>query len=348
MKDIEEFGAGSQKDLELLYDKYSPAMYGVITTIISDKSKAEEVLIRVFSVLAAEIENYQHKHSLLLWLLNLSRNHSIAQLIEDNATTKAALANSYISSLPLLEKTIFALVYLKGLNIHEVAAILHLPLIKIENVFNGLPNFTPYMFANIKRKSSPVTDMLQALTQNIIPVNDHQRIAALKKLGILYTPAEEAFDKITQMAARVFDTPMSFLSLVDEDTVFYKSQVGPFGRSQVNRENSLCSLTILSKEPLVIEDASLATCFRDNPFVQAEKGIKFYAGAPLITKEGYLIGALCVVDTKPRAFSFNDTVLLTEFAETAMQEIESRHETFQHILLQEQVASAANKNKAKF
>lgn len=313
------------KDIGLLYDNYAPAIYSVITNIISDKTKAEDVLANIFSSLSAEIDKYDNKNSLLLWLLNLSRNQCISQLIEDNGKTETALVNNYVCTLPLLEKTIFALVYFKGLNINEVAALLHLPLNKIEYIFNGLPNFTPYLFPNIKRKNSPVPDMLQSLMQNIIPENDAQRVAALKKYDILYTPAEETFDRITRMVARVFDTPMAFLSLVDEDTVFYKSQVGPFGRTQVNRENSLCSLTILSKEPLIIEDASLASCFKDNPFVKEENGIKFYAGAPLITKDGYLIGALCVVDTKPRTFTFKETMLLIEFTEMAMREIESRH-----------------------
>jgi GAF domain-containing protein len=97
---------------------------------------------------------------------------------------------------------------------------------------------------------------------------------------------------------------------------------------------------------LVIEDASLSTCFKDNPFVQAENGIKFYAGAPLITKDGFLIGAVCIVDTKPKTFSFKDTLLLTEFAEMAMQEIESRHDTFQQILFKEQLQNAKTTTSA--
>lgn len=325
------------EDIGLLYDRYSSAMYGHIINFIADKTKAEDVLTKIFRNLSAEMEKYDHKQSLLLWLSNLTRNECISVLIEDNEKTGTALLNNYVSTLPLLEKTIFALVYFKGLNINEVADLLHLPISKIEHIFIGLPGFSPYLFPNITRNISPVSDILQCLIQNFIPENDAERVAALKKYEILYTPAEEGFDKITQMIASVFNTPMSFLSLVDEDTVFYKSQVGPFGRSQVNRENSLCSLTILSKEPLVIEDVSLETCFKDNPFVQAQNGIKFYAGAPLITKDGYLIGALCVVDTKQRQFSFKDSLLLMEFAEMAMWEIESRHETFQQMLFQEQL-----------
>jgi GAF domain-containing protein len=189
----------------------------------------------------------------------------------------------------------------------------------------------------MKRTTSPATDNLLSMLQNIIPGNDIERVSALRQYEILYTPAEEAFDRITRIIAQVFDTPMSFLSLVDKDTVFYKSQVGPFGKWKVDRKDSLCSLSILSRQPLIIEDASMETCFKDNPYVQAEGGIKFYAGVPLITPDGYMIGALCVVDIRHRTFSAKDTLLLTEFAEMAMAEIVSRHENFKSLLLQEEL-----------
>jgi GAF domain-containing protein len=340
MKPIDAAKVTTTGEISALYDIYAPALYGCISGMISDRDEAEAVLIKIFSTLSVEMEKYQHRDNLLLWLINLSRNECIARLMTGNEKTKGAPVNDYVSGLPLLEKTIFALVYFKGLDIHEVANLLHLPENRIQGVFADLPKFTTYLFHNIKRARSPVSDILQSLVLNLVPKNDAERVAALKKYKILYTAPEEAFDRITAVIARVFDTPMSFLSLVDKDTVFYKSQVGPFGKSQVNREHSLCSLTVLSREPLIIEDASIATCFKDNPLVQAEQGIKFYAGVPLITSDGYLIGALCVVDTKPRTFSTKDTLLLTEFADIAMREIESRHETFQQALLQEQVKAA--------
>jgi hypothetical protein len=256
--------------------------------------------------------------------------------LPDNNTRTTAI-NTYLNTLPVLQKSIFALVYFKGLHIYEVATLLQLPLSIIEPIFTGLPKFTPYLFPNCKRKATPVSEMLSSLGQNLIPEDDKERVAALKQYDIMYTPAEEAFDRITQIVARVFETPLAFLALVDEDTVFYKSQVGSFSKWQVDREDSLCSLTILSREPLIIEDASVESCFKDNPFVQAEGGVKFYAGAPLITHDGYMIGALCVVDTKSRTFSLKDTLLLTEFTELAMREIESRHDNFQQLLFHEQL-----------
>ncbi len=323
-----------------IYDLYAPAVYGYISGILPEQQVAESILAKIFSNLNEEIEKYEHTDKLLLWLIQLSRNECIARLISENEKTKAAPVNAYVSKLPLLEKTIFALVYFKGLDANEVAHLLQLPLARVQNVITGLPKFTTYLFENLKPAHSPVGDILQSLVHNIIPENDAQRVAALKRYEILYTPAEDVFDKLTEVIARVFDAPMAFLSLVDNDAVFYKSQVGPFGKSQVNRANSLCSLTILSREPLIIEDALLESCFANNPFVQAEGGIRFYAGAPLITCDGFLIGALCVVDTKPRAFSIKDKLLLMEFTEMAMAEIETRHATFQQALMQEQLKAA--------
>lgn len=177
-----------------------------------------------------------------------------------------------------------------------------------------------YKFKRTKRYEI----MVEILSKNIIPVNDAERLEALVKYEILYTSAEEAFDNITKMIAQVFAAPMAFISLVDKDDVFYKSQVGPFGKDQVARADSLCSLTILNTEPLVIEDASGEACFKDNPYVSVEGGIKFYAGAPLITKEGYNIGTACIVDTKQRKFSEEQKQLLVRFSKLVMHEIELR------------------------
>jgi|GEM_PF-2748194 len=165
--------------------------------------------------------------------------------------------------------------------------------------------------------------MIESLV-NIIPQNDEKRLEALLNYEILYTPAEESFDNITQIMAQVFKMPMAFISLVDRDHVFYKSKVGQFGHDQVRRVDSLCSLTILGNEPLIIEDASVEDSLLKNPYVAVDGGIKFYAGAPLLTKEGYSIGTACVVDTKSRTFNEENKKLLERFAKLVMHEIEMR------------------------
>lgn len=164
--------------------------------------------------------------------------------------------------------------------------------------------------------------MIESVAGKIIPENDDERLKALHHYRILYSLAEDAFDNITQMMARVFDMPMSFISLVDKDTVFYKSQVGSFGKDHVSRNDSFCSYTILRNDPLIIEDALLDDGLSGNPYVAAESGMRFYAGAPLITSDGFHIGTACVMDIKPGHFSEKQKELLVRFAKMVMHEME--------------------------
>lgn len=144
--------------------------------------------------------------------------------------------------------------------------------------------------------------MADIFAKDLIADNEAARLEALNRYDILYTLPEEALDNITQTMSMVFDTPLAFLSLVDQETVFYKSQSGNFGRDRVARADSLCSYTILDQNLLVVTDARDIEALRNNPYVAAEGGIRFYAGAPLITQDGYHLGTACVVDTIPRTF----------------------------------------------
>ncbi|RYZ23707.1 MAG: PAS domain S-box protein [Chitinophagaceae bacterium] len=158
----------------------------------------------------------------------------------------------------------------------------------------------------------------------LIPANDAERLAALHRYRLADTGPEEAFDNITALMAHAFDAPLSFISLVDEGRVFYKSSFGGFPHPSVLREDSLCSHTILGTGPLVIENAKDDPCFREGPYVASEGGIRFYAGVPLVTQDGFAIGTVCVVDTKPRVFPEASVRLLERFARMAMHEIEMR------------------------
>ena len=192
-----------------------------------------------------------------------------------------------------------------------------------------------------------ILSMIDNSTLNLIPEDDTQRLQELRSYHILYTSAEEAFDNIAQIIAQVFDTPMAFISLVDECTVFYKSQAGSFGRNQVDRADILCSLTILTDEPTVFDDTRTKPFLATKPLVQAQGGIRFYAGAPLITAKGYRIGSVCVMDTKPRTFSLADIQLLKRFARQVMHEMDVRLaaqesvQTQQALLISEQLLRAS-------
>ena len=158
----------------------------------------------------------------------------------------------------------------------------------------------------------------------IIPVNDEKRIEALKSYQILDTPPEGFFDKLAQIIAKTFDSPIALVSLVDKEQVFFKANEGMPGVSYVDRGVSLCSLAVLDNTPTIFEDATTEPCLLTNPLVAGEFGLRFYAGAPIITPDGFNIGTVCVVDKKPRPFSKEDEELLKLFAKAAMDAIEDR------------------------
>jgi PAS domain S-box-containing protein len=191
---------------------------------------------------------------------------------------------------------------------------------------NKLITFFPVLSVLIHIIWSANTDrqMPTLVPKELIPLDDAERLQDLRAYQILYTAAEEAFDNLTQLMAEVFETPMVFMSLVDEDTVFYKSQVGKFGRDRADRSLSLCSISILSDKPTVFEDTQTESSLVNNTLVWSKGGIRFYAGAPLITNKGHRIGSVCVVDTRPRTFSAQKEKLLVRFAKVFMHEIEVR------------------------
>lgn len=131
-----------------------------------------------------------------------------------------------------------------------------------------------------------------------IPNNEPERIQALKDLEILYTPAEERFDRITRVARRVFNVPIALVSLVTDDQQWFKSCQG-LTASATSREISFCGHAILNDDTFVVSNALKDPDFRDNPLVTEEPKIRFYAGQPLHFGN-YKLGTLCLIDTRPR------------------------------------------------
>lgn len=160
--------------------------------------------------------------------------------------------------------------------------------------------------------------------RNIIPSNDSERVAALNRYHLINTFHEQVLDQIVQLTADRFDTPMALISLVDVNQVFFKASVGAPGLDSIPRERSLCSIAILDTEPLIIHYAEKEKCLLSIPVVAAEFGFKFYASAPLITPDGFAIGALCITDTRPREFNTEHIESLKGLAGMVMQEIENR------------------------
>jgi PAS domain S-box-containing protein len=156
-----------------------------------------------------------------------------------------------------------------------------------------------------------------------LPENEVARIRALRKYAILDTPDEPAFDRITRLAARLLGTPITTLTLVDEDRQWFKSAYG-LNRRENPRELSFCAHAILSNEVMVVPDATADRRFATNPLVTGEPKIRFYAGAPLRTPDGLNLGTLCAIDTVPRQFSADAEQILADLAALAMNELQLR------------------------
>ncbi len=151
------------------------------------------------------------------------------------------------------------------------------------------------------------------------------RLAALDRYAVLDTPAESMFDRIARMAATALRAPVALVSLVDRDRQWFKARHG-LGVPQTPRSQAFCAYTIQRDAVFVVPDATADARFRDNPLVTGPPHIRFYAGAPLRAPDGYRLGSVCVIDTKPRpgGLSPEEQALLTDLAESAMAEMEAR------------------------
>lgn len=162
----------------------------------------------------------------------------------------------------------------------------------------------------------PVTPML--------PANEPERLAALHRYRILDTPAEAAFDRLTTLAARLFKMPTVLISLVDESRAWFKSSIG-FSATEVLRDATICSFAVLTNEPLIVPDTRLDDRFVCNPFVQCEPGMRFYAGAPLIDRDGFNLGTLCLLDSVPHdPLTAEQEATLVDLAAMVVDELELR------------------------
>lgn len=152
---------------------------------------------------------------------------------------------------------------------------------------------------------------------------EQKRLDALARYDILDTPREEAFDRIVRLTKRIFDVPVALVSVIDAHRQWYKAYDG-LDNCEASRPDTFCTRLIDIGEPLLIPDASIDPRFAQNPFVTGDPGIRAYAGAPLLTPDGYVIGTLCAIDFKPRSFSESDRDMVADLAQLAMDEFELR------------------------
>ena len=170
-----------------------------------------------------------------------------------------------------------------------------------------------------------MTDSLLAQpVKPMLPPNESERLAALHRYQVLDTPPEAAFDRLTALAARLFKMPTVLISLVDESRAWFKSSIG-FDPPEICRNDALCNFVVLTDEPLIVPDTRLDDRFVCNPFVQGEPATRFYAGAPLLDRDGFNLGTLCLLDTVPHeALTAEEEATLVDLAAMVVSELELR------------------------
>lgn len=177
--------------------------------------------------------------------------------------------------------------------------------------------------------------------------NENERLNALKSYSILDTLQENEYDDITFIASQICNTPISYISLIDDERQWFKSKIG-LQIEETPREIAFCAHTIVSdKDYMLVEDARKDYRFSDNPLVTDEPKIVFYLGIPLITTDKYPIGTLCVVDKTPRTLSENQIRMIQALSRQTIRLLEARKNNLE-LNLRKKVLEERNKSLDSF
>ena len=157
-------------------------------------------------------------------------------------------------------------------------------------------------------------------TRAELPVDEDERITALNQLRVLDSGPEERFDRITRLAAAMFNVPVSLITLVDSERQWFKSTCG-IEAAETPRDESFCSHAVTSRMPLVVPDAIRDPRFAENPLVATGPRVRFYCGYPLFLDDGSCVGTLCLLDNRPREFGGRGLALLGDLAQLVTKEL---------------------------
>ncbi|WP_400193350.1 LytTR family transcriptional regulator DNA-binding domain-containing protein [Hymenobacter sp. B81] len=158
---------------------------------------------------------------------------------------------------------------------------------------------------------------------------EEERLEALRAYQILDTSPDEDFDALTRLAAYICGTPISLVSLIDSSRQWFKANFGLEGIQETPREYSFCQYAMVSGGVYEVEDATENPLFSQNPLVQGDPNIRFYAGAPLVTPSGQPLGALCAIDTRPRHLTDEQRDALQTLAREVVSHLELRRARLQ-------------------
>ncbi|OUD36771.1 PAS domain S-box protein [Flavobacterium sp. FPG59] len=185
------------------------------------------------------------------------------------------------------------------------------------------------------------------------PENEIERLKVLQEYAILDTISEKEYEAITQLASYICGVPIALVSLIDKDRQWFKASVG-LDASETSREDSFCQYTIMNNHVFEVENATEHELFFDNPLVLGDPNIRFYAGAPLLNKNGFVMGSLCVIDTEPKKLNkeqknalqllANQVVALLDSRKTNLEYLDSQKELQNFIDLSKDLVCIANLN----
>lgn len=162
-----------------------------------------------------------------------------------------------------------------------------------------------------------------------LPADEEERLAALQRYNILDTPAEEEFDDFTKLASQICGTPIALVSLIDAQRQWFKSRVG-LHATETDREIAFCAHAILGNDIFEVPNTLEDPRFADSPLVVGEPNIRFYAGTPLTTPEGFNLGTLCVIDRNPRQLDAAQRDALNRLGRQVVRQLELRRSAEQH------------------
>lgn len=174
-----------------------------------------------------------------------------------------------------------------------------------------------------------------------LPLDEQERLDELRKYGILDTEPEDVFEDMVKLANYICQTPISAISLVDEHRQWFKAIAG-LSAKETSRDVAFCAHAILQDETMIVSDALQDERFHDNPLVIGGPNIRFYAGVPLTTPDGYHLGTLCVIDSKPRELSNEQLKALSTLTDSIMAHLNLRmsHKNIRHYVDELQLAGS--------